>query len=291
MKKLFLLLALCLLTLPLAFAQSKMACCAKPAAAKTTEITKATARFALLSQDKAFVQKHENPLPFTLLQATGSMITYPTADGKKANAYLIKAPQQTTRYVLVVHEWWGLNNYIKKEAEQLATELGNVNVLALDLYDGKVATTQEQAGQYMQATSEDRAKAIINGALAYAGKDAEIATIGWCFGGGWSLQTAIMAGDQAKAAVMFYGMPEQNLERLKQLKAPVLGIFASQDAWITPKVVAEFEQNLTKAHKQFTIKSYNADHAFANPSNPKYKAAYAQEAHKLAVAFIKEHLK
>ncbi|WP_439879972.1 dienelactone hydrolase family protein [Pontibacter sp. MBLB2868] len=266
-----------------------MACCSKPAT-DATEKTEANAKFASLSNDPAFREKHENPLPFNLQEQTGKMVSYKTPDGKTASAYVIKAKEETDNYLFVIHEWWGLNDYIKKEAQRLAQELGNVNVIALDLYDGKVATTQEQAGQYMQAVSEDRAKAIINGALEYAGENADIATIGWCFGGGWSLQTAIMAGDRAEAAVMYYGMPEQNVERLKTLHAPVLGIFASQDKWITPKVVDEFKENMKQAGKKLTVKMYDADHAFANPSNPKYKAEFAEEAHKMAVNFIKEHL-
>ncbi|MFD2514354.1 dienelactone hydrolase family protein [Pontibacter locisalis] len=289
MKTLLFSLALCLLTVMSSSAQNKMSCCSKPAK-DAVESTEATAKFASLSSDAAFREKHENPLPFSLQDQTGSMINYSTPDGKTANAYFIKAKEKTDDYVFVIHEWWGLNDYIKKEAQRLSQELGNVNVIALDLYDGKVATTQEQASQYMQSVSEDRAKAIINGALAYAGDDADIATIGWCFGGGWSLQTAIMAGDRAEAAVMYYGMPEQNVERLKKLDAPVLGIFASQDKWITPKVVEEFKQNMDKADEKLTVKMYDADHAFANPSNPKYKAEFAEEAHKIAVDFIREHL-
>lgn len=288
MKRILFSLALCLLIVMAAKSQSKMACCAKPAK-DATEKTEATAKFASLSEDASFRAKHENPLPFRLQEQTGEMISYKTPDGKTASAYLIKAKNETDDYLFVIHEWWGLNDYIKKEAQRLAQELGNVNVIALDLYDGKVATTQEQAGQYMQAVSEDRAKAIINGALQYAGEEADIATIGWCFGGGWALQTAIMAGDRAEAAVMYYGMPEQNVERLKKLQAPVLGIFASQDKWISPKVVEEFKQNVDKAGKELTVKSYDADHAFANPSNPKYKEAYAQEAHKMAVAFLQKN--
>ncbi|ARS34157.1 dienelactone hydrolase family protein [Pontibacter actiniarum] len=289
MKRTLYILALCLLTFVSARAQGKMTCCAKPKPAEKGQ-AEATEKFAMLGNDAAFVQKHENPLPFALQNGKGQRITYQTPDGKTANAYLVKAEKETDEYVFMIHEWWGLNDYIMREAERLAQELGNVNILALDLYDGKVATTQEQAGQFMQAVEEGRARAIINGALQYAGEDADVATIGWCFGGGWALQTAIMAGDKAEAAVMYYGMPEQNMERLKKLDAPVLGIFASQDQWITPKVVAAFRQNMEKAGKELTVKMYDADHAFANPSNPKYKAAFADEAHEAAVAFIKEHL-
>ncbi|MBC5993415.1 dienelactone hydrolase family protein [Pontibacter cellulosilyticus] len=289
MKSLIYTVALCLLIVVAAKAQTKTSCCVKPAA-DAAETTEATIKFAMLGNDESFREKHENPLPFTLENKKGKTITYKTPDGKTATAYEIKAPKKTDEYLFVFHEWWGLNDYIRKEAERFAQELGNVNVIALDLYDGKVATEREKAAEYMQAVKTDRAKAIINGAIAYAGKDADIATVGWCFGGAWSLQAGILAGDKAEAIVMYYGMPEQNVENLKKLDAPVLGIFASQDNSITPQVVEEFKQNMDKADRKLTVKMYDAVHAFANPSNPKYNKEYAEEAHKLAVDFIKKHL-
>ncbi len=283
MKRTALTFVIFLVALSLAFAQKKMSCCVKPA-------SEATAQFAMLGSDKNFQLKHENPLPFILQNQKGKMITFKTPDGKTGQAYAIQAAKKTDDYLFVFHEWWGLNDYIKKEAERLSKELGNVNVLAIDLYDGNVAATREQAMQYMQAVKTERAHAIINGAIAHAGKDPDIATIGWCFGGSWSLQAAILAGDKAEAAVMYYGMPERDVERLKKLEAPVLGIFAAKDKSITPAIVKEFEQKMDEADQEVTIKMYDAVHAFANPSNPKYDKQAAEEAHKIAVAFLKEHL-
>ncbi|WP_162427498.1 dienelactone hydrolase family protein [Pontibacter pudoricolor] len=283
MEKLFFVFIVLLLSTPVAFAQQKMSCCTKPAADATTQ-------FAMLGSDKSFQAKHDNPLPFTLQNQKGKMVTFKTPDGKTGSAYEIKAPEKTDDYLLVFHEWWGLNDYIKQEAERLAKELGNVNVLALDLYDGRVAAEREKAVEYMQSVTPERGKAIINGAIAYAGKDPDIATIGWCFGGGWSLQAAIEAGDKAEAAVIYYGMPERDVERLKKLDAPVLGIFAKQDASITPEIVQDFEQKMKQADKKVTIKMYDAVHAFANPSNPRYDKQAAEDAYKLAIEFLKKHL-
>ena len=289
MKNLLILFVICLLATVTVRAQSKSSCCVKPAT-DTAEQTEATVKFAMLGNDESFREKHENPIPFTLKHKKGKTITYKTPDGKTASAYLIKSPKKTDDYLFVFHEWWGLNDYIRQEAERFAKEIGNVNVIALDLYDGKVATEREKAAEYMRAVNTDRAKAIINGAIVYAGKGADIATVGWCFGGSWSLQAGILAGKKAEAIVMYYGMPEQNVENLKKLEAPVLGIFARQDNSITPKVVEEFEQNMEKADRKLTVRMYDAVHAFANPSNPKYNKEYAEEAHKLAVEFIKKHL-
>lgn len=283
MKKIIISFAAVLLSLPMVFAQEKMSCCTKPTAEATTQ-------FAMLTSDKNFQMKHENPLPFTLQNQKGKMVTFETPDGKTGNAYEIKAAKKTDDYLLVIHEWWGLNDYIKQEVERLAAELGNVNVLASDLYDGKVAAEREKAVEYVQSVTPDRGCAIINGAIAYAGKDPDIATIGWCFGGGWSLQAAIEVGSKAEAAVIYYGMPERDIERLKKLKSPVLGIFAKQDNSITSEVVQDFEQKMKQADKEVIIKMYDAVHAFANPSNPKYDKQAAEDAHKLAVEFLKKHL-
>ncbi|MCL5459668.1 dienelactone hydrolase family protein, partial [Loigolactobacillus coryniformis] len=93
--------------------------------------------------------------------------------------------------------WWGLNDHIKREAENLFNDLGNVNVLALDMYDGKLATDPQTAGKYMGEFKQDRGDAIVKGALTYAGKNAKVATVGWCFGGGQSMQATLAAGKQA----------------------------------------------------------------------------------------------
>ncbi len=260
------------------YAQDKM-CCS----------TMAPAKFASLGSDKEFRMAHADPLPFNLKDAKGKMITFPTDDGKEANAYFIKADKKTDEYILVFHEWYGLNDYVKKESEWLYDNL-HVNVLALDLYDGKVADNREDAAKYMQSVKNERAFSIIKGAKAYAGEDASFATIGWCFGGGWSLQAAIELGKKANACVMFYGMPEEDHERLKKIESPVFAIFAEKDGWITPEVAAKFEANMTGLNKKVKTKSFNADHGFANPSNPVYNSEAAKEAKAEALAFLKKEL-
>ena len=194
-------------------------------------------------------------------------------------------------YIFVIHEWWGLNDYIKKESEGLWKDLGNVNVIALDLYDQKIASTREDAAKYMQGVNSDRATAIIKGALLYAGPRAKIYTIGWCFGGGWSLQTSLLARDQAAGCVMYYGMPEKDIEKLRNLHADVLGIFGSKDQWINPKLVNQFAADMQSAHKTLIVKEYDADHAFANPSNPSFDREAKEDAYRRVIAFFKERLK
>ncbi len=250
----------------------------------------ATATFAQFASETSFRNLHPLPGAYQHTHAKGKEITFTTPDGKEGTAYFIKAKNNSDQYLLVIHEWWGLNEHIKKESDRLFAELSDVNVMALDLYDGQVATTREEAGKLVQSVKEERAQAIINGAIGYAGKGAAIATIGWCFGGGWSLQATILAGEQSAGCVMYYGMPVKEMEEIKQIKADVLGIFAAQDERITPEVAKDFENKMEAADKNIEIKIFDAGHGFANPSGSQYNKAAAQEANKLALAFLKKHL-
>lgn len=273
-------ITLSLLASNLINAQKK--CCAKP---------ESTEAFAMLTHNEKFVATHLDPTPFTLQNPIGKNISFKTPDGQEEYAYEIKASNPTNNYVLVIHEWWGLNDYIKQESEKIFSTLGNVNVIAIDLYDKKVAMVKDSAAKYMQAIKSDRAEAIIKGVLSYVGTKANIATIGWCFGGGWSMQTTFLAGKQSKACVMYYGMPEEKIEKIKTLNAPILFVWPEQDQWINKEMVTKFEGNMKTAQKNLEVKAYNADHAFANPSNPKFNKEFADDAFKNALHFIQIHLK
>lgn len=278
MKNIFCILIL-LITTQIVQAQSH-SCCSAPD------------QFASLGNDPAFVMQHDAPIPFEFVPANGEMISYACEDGKDAHAYGIKAKNKSNQYLIVVHEWWGLNDYIKQMAEKLYEDLGgNLNVIAIDLYDGQVATEQKDAKTFMQSLSPERANAIIQGAIRHAGKDADIATIGWCMGGGYSLQTSILAGTQGIACVMYYGFPETDMEKLKKMNADVLMIWANQDKWITKEVVDQFKTNMETAGKKLVVKEYNADHAFANPSNPKFNEEAMKEAYALSLEFLRSKFK
>ncbi len=280
MKKIFL-LAVAILSAAFASAQSKTICCNQSS----------TQKFAMLASDKNFRAAHTNPRTYHFQSNIGKAITYKATDGATANAFEFKAKKPTNNWIFVIHEWWGLNDFVKHESEKMYTDLGNVNVLDLDLYDGKVTANREEAGKLMQAVNETRALAIINGAVKYAGANAHIATIGWCFGGGWSLQTALLAGKQTAACVMYYGMPEQDVNKLKNLHTDVLANFANKDGWITPKVAAKFAKDMKTAGKKLELHQYNADHGFANPSNPIYDSEATKDAYAKSIAFFKARLK
>jgi carboxymethylenebutenolidase len=264
------------------FAQKQISSCCNPISA--------TEQFAMLASDKKFMTSHDAPLPFTYYSTSGTDITFKAADGADAHGWMVKAAKATNYYLFVIHEYWGLNDYIKQETEKLSNELG-VNAIAIDLYDNKVASTPDEAGKLMQSVKTERAANIIKGAYAYAGANAKVFTIGWCFGGGWSLQTALLGGKQAVGCVMFYGMPEQDVNKLKTLNCDVIGFFAEKDGWITPKVVDQFKDNMKAAGKNVTTYEYDAVHAFANPSNPKYNKQATEDAYSKAIPFIKERMK
>jgi len=252
--------------------------------------TEKNVSFTSFSEQKEFRDIHQIPTTFTLKDAKGTLITFKTKDGKTANGYLIKSDKPTDKFIFVFHEWWGLNDYVKKESDQLKENLGDVNILAIDLYDGKVADNREDAAKYMQSVKDKRALSIISGAIDYSGKEAKIGTLGWCFGGGWSLQASIMLGKQGNACVMYYGIIENTPETFKELNAPVLGIFAEKDGWVNPEVYGNLEKNLKAAGKNVTIKSYDADHAFANPSNAKFDEKATKDAKELTLKFFKGNL-
>jgi len=253
--------------------------------------TPATEKFAMFASNKEFKKMHPSPLAYVhVSEEGGKMITIKTASAD-ANAYFIEAKKKSNNWVFVFQEWWGLNDHIKREAEKLYQDLGNVNVIALDMYDGKVASDPQSAGKYMQEFKQERGNEIVKGALAFAGPNAKIGTIGWCFGGGQSMQASLTAGKQAAATVIYYGQPEDNLERLKTLNSDVLDIWPTQDKWINKEMTDKFEANMKAAGKKLTVKPYDADHAFANPSNPKHNKEFTADAYKHTLDFFKARLK
>ncbi len=244
---------------------------------------------AKFTSDKAFTKSHETPIAIDY-QAKGVMLNLRTPDGGMTKVYSIKPAETSHKFLFVIHEWWGLNDQIKREADRLADSLGNVNVVALDLYDGKVTADPDEAGKIMGSVKPERSEAIIKGALAFAGKDGQVATIGWCFGGGWSLRTSILAAERGAGCVMYYGMPVEKADELAPMQVDVLGIFAKQDKWINEDVVTKFETLAKATGKKVENHWFNADHAFANPTSPRYNEAAAQEANALALAFLRKKL-
>lgn len=245
--------------------------------------------YQLEASTPAFASLHLSPIKVNPNDLMGSMISFDAADGDKANAYFIPAKKKSNKWLIVIQEWWGLNDNIKMEADQYFKDLGDMNVIAVDMYDGKIAATPDSAMKLMRGADMKRMTAIIQGAIKHAGSKANIYSVGWCFGGMWSLQTAILAGPQAKGSVMYYGRPETNMEKLKSIQCDIIGFFGNKDQAPSPAMVDDFEKNMKEAGKNLAVNRYDAGHGFANPSNPSFNAAAKADAYTKAIAFLKSH--
>lgn len=237
-----------------------------------------------------FASFHPSPIAFEF-EAKGEMVSFPTSDRTDGKGYLLKANSPSDQWLFVYQEWWGLNDHIKHQAEVFYDDLGGkVNVIALDMYDGRVTTNPQEAGQIMQSVKEPRLEEIVKGALKLAGANAKIANVGWCFGGSWSLKSALLTGNQNIGSVMYYGMPVRDAEKLKTLNSDVLGLFATEE-YISKAVIEEFAASMKTAGKELTYKIFPAAHGFSNPSNPKYDPEASKEAYKMAITYLKAKFK
>ncbi len=194
--------------------------------------------------------------------------------------------------VIVIHEWWGLNDHIKHWADRLTSE--GYAALAVDLYGGVSAKTPQEAQDAMKKVDADTARATLLAAFEFLGTDERVkaskrACIGWCFGGAWSLQLAI-AQEKLDACVLYYGRLPEDEALLAKIKAPVLGVFGSKDKSIPEARVAAFEATMQKLKKDVKVLRYDAQHAFANPSGQAYDQQNAAAAWTEARAFLQRHL-
>ena len=196
--------------------------------------------------------------------------------------------------VIMIHEWWGLNDNIRSMADRLAGE-GYI-VFAVDLYAGKVAATPEEARALMMLAVEDPESANENIRAAYhfvsetVGAP-RIGSLGWCFGGGWSLNTAKLFPEELDASVIYYGQVTDNEEVLRPITAPILGLFAAEDAGIKVASVEAFRDALERLRKNYEVHIYpGVGHAFANPTGRNYDAASAEDAWRRTIEFLNLHL-
>ena len=194
----------------------------------------------------------------------------------------------------MIHEWWGLNDNIRSMAENLAAY--GYMVLAVDLYGGVVAGTPDEARAAMMSLVENADRGEANIRLAYQFLDEEvgaprIASLGWCLGGYWALNTALLLPNELDAAVMYYGQVVLDEERLARMNVPLLGLFAGEDRSIRPDSVRAFRDILIAQDKDVDIHIYpEVGHAFANPSGNRYDAETAAKAWQRTLAFLAMHL-
>jgi carboxymethylenebutenolidase len=226
--------------------------------------------------------------------ATSKSVSYKSGDDTVQA--LIYTPEGKGPFpgILVIHEWWGLNDWVKEQASKLS-DLGYV-ALAVDLYRGKVATTPDEAHEIMRGVPDDRAARDLHAAFEFLKSQANvkkdrIASIGWCMGGGYSFDVALQE-PTLTADVVNYGHLATDPESLKKINASILGIFGGQDRGISVDDVKKFQQSMKQMDKKVDIVIYpNAGHGFENPNNKTgYRADDTADAWKRTVSFLAETL-
>ena len=221
-------------------------------------------------------------------------VSYPSG-GETVSAYLAVPDSAGPHPALVViHEWWGLNDWIKEEAQEFA-EQGYV-ALAPDLYRGKVASDPGLAHELSRGLSQDQGVRDLKAAFDYLAarpdvRHDKIGSVGWCMGGGHSLQLAVNESRLA-ACVVNYGSMPTDKDAIQRIQAPVLGNFGAEDRGIPPSAVQAFESAMKAAGKSIDVKEYDgAGHAFENPNNKAgYREAAAKDAWARTLAFLNRTL-
>jgi len=225
------------------------------------------------------------PMLFVLLVLSAGAqqpVTFPSGDGTgQGLLYLPQGPGPHPA-LIVIHEWWGMADWIKQEAAHYASE-GYVT-LAVDLYRGKVATDAEMAHELMRGLPQDQGVRDLTSAMTYLSqrKDVDksrIGAVGWCMGGGYAIQLAV-AAPNLKAVAVNYGALPTDKTALASIHATVLGNFGGQDRGITPDSVHAFDAAMQALGKPVDAKIYpDAGHAFENPTNVTgYRPADAADA-------------
>lgn len=233
-----------------------------------------------------------NPSSFAN-EVSSSTVQYKSGSETITGFLAVPAGKGPFPALVVIHEWWGLNDQTRAEARKFA-ELGYV-ALAVDLYRGHVATDRDEAHELSRGLPEDRAVRDLLAAFDYLAARPDvradrIGSIGWCMGGGYSLQLALNQPKLA-ATVIYYGRLVTDPATLKKIKAPILGLFGEEDRGITPDSVREFEKALKKLNHPAEIHLYpGAGHAFANPTQPSYREGAAKDAAERTQAFLKNNL-
>jgi len=234
-------------------------------------------------------------LSLSAFAATPKDVTYKSGDETVRGIVYTPDGKGPFPALMVIHEWWGLNDWVKEQASKLADQ-GYVT-LAVDLYRGKVAASPEEAHEIMRGVPEDRAKRDLTAAFDFLQsqsnvKKTKIGAIGWCMGGGYALDVALQEPTLA-ADVINYGHLATDPAALKNVNAPILGLFGGQDRGISPDDVHKFEQQMKSLGKKIDVTIYSdAGHAFENPNNKEgYREKDAADAWSKTVAFLDQTLK
>lgn len=217
-------------------------------------------------------------------------VTLTTDGGLSVAASLAVPATMPAPAILLVHEWWGLNDQIKSVAAEFAKQ--GYLALAVDLYQGRVATQSDEAkklvGGVDGAAATDTVGSWLRWLKVHQLASGKSATIGWCFGGGWSLNASL--AEPVDATIVYYGSVKKSAGDLQALNGPVLGHFAERDRWVNHDMVSGFEAEMEKAGRAYTSHWYEADHAFANPTSARYDEGDAALAWQRSLDFLRRHL-
>ncbi|WP_432697569.1 dienelactone hydrolase family protein [Marinobacterium sp. YM272] len=256
---------------------------------------------ASLEQRRAFL-KGMAALPLAVVLADAQLVqaaadklekvSLALPGGQTAQAYLAlpegveKAPT-----VVLIHEWWGLNDEIKTFASELAQK--GFIALAVDLYNGGYGNTREEAMALRKALDPEVATQTLVGWIdwlkQHPNSTGKVGTLGWCFGGGWSLNASLATS--VDATVIYYGNVAKSAQELAALKGPVLGHFGTLDKNINEEMVDGFEKAMAEAGKtDLEVHWYVADHAFANPTGSRYDDEDAALAWSRTLSFLHKTL-
>jgi len=223
----------------------------------------------------------------------GQRVTF-KANGRTADGYLA-GPKGNGPGIIVIQEWWGLVPHIESIADRFADE--GFCALAPDLFHGEKATSPDQAGKLMMSLRIDEAAKDLAGAIDYLQAQpgvtsSKVGTVGFCMGGALSLFAASQ-NPEVGACVVFYGGHPNVRPDIPKLQAPVLGIWAGKDGFVTPEVVGELDKQLSAAGKPHEFHTYPAaQHAFFNDTRPEvYDPAAAADAWSKTLAFFRRELK
>jgi len=234
-------------------------------------------------------------LSLSAFAAEGKSVSYKSGDETVNGMLYEPAGKGPFPALIVIHEFWGLNGWVKDQASKLADQ--GYAALAIDLYRGKVADTPDMGHELMRGVPPDRATRDLKAAYDFLAsqpnvKKDRIGSIGWCMGGGYSLDAAIAEPGLA-ATVINYGHLATDPAEMKKIQAPILGIFGGQDRGITPDDVKMFQQSMEKMGKKIEVKIYpDAGHAFENETNKQaYHADDAADAWQRTIAFLASNLK
>jgi len=221
------------------------------------------------------------------------MVTFPS-NGHECQGYLAKPASGSGPGLVVIQEWWGLNDNVKDIANRFAAE-GYV-ALAPDLYHGQVASEPDEAGKIMMSMKMDEAARDLRCAVDYLTKPGaatgdKVGCVGWCMGGGLSLYLATMK-PEIGACVIYYGVLPGTQPDLAQLQAAVLGHYAEHDAWASPESARELEMKLKSLGKDVEFHIYpGTEHAFFNDTRPEvHNAGASKQAWDRTLAFYRKHL-